>query len=569
MAGSARQFNVALEPTVDPATSEEEFSRQDDAVAPAPATWPTTHHRPDVVIRKGLATLVNRTLTPHQALVTDLLFIRDALLATGIDVWLIRGNDERPVIAIDVQNRDTVVRALVAANADEPLYAKTVDGRRRPPLLVADGRLTDNPDAGIFRLYRPRIEPEGLLAYGASTAVELQFFRFEGETIVWPVENSLTREILPANEVVPTTVEMYGHEWKTLRGMFDAQASDITFDIDMVFSWVDGNDPEFQKRRAERMKDVVVGEGDDSEARFRQIDELKYALRSVYLFAPWVRRIFIVTDSPKPSWLADHPAVTFVRSEEFFTDPAALPTHNSQAVESQLQHIPGLSEHFLYSNDDMFFGRPVQPGMFFSPGGITKFIEAATRIGLGDNDSDRSGFENSARVNRRLLMERFGRLITRHLEHAATPLRKSVLLELEQEFAEDFHRTQLSRFRSSTDISVTNSLYHYYAQMTARAVQQENAKVAYVDTTSRAGLDMLPGLLKRRSQDFFCLNDGSFPEVPAEERQERVQDFLERYYGIPAPWEAEVADAAGASPAGAPAEPAGPAAPASPASAAE
>ncbi len=546
MAGSARQFNVALEPTVDPATSEEEFSRQDDAVAPAPATWPTTHHRPDVVVRKGLATLVNRTLTPHQALVTDLLFIRDALLATGIDFWLIRGNDERPVIAIDVQNRDTVVRALVAACADEPLYAKTVDGRRRPPLLVADGRLTDNPAAGIFRLYRPRIEPVGLLAYGASTAVELQFFRFEGETIVWPVENSLTREILPAAEVVPATVEMYGHEWKTLRGMFDAQASDITFDIDMVFSWVDGNDPEFQKRRAERMKDVVVGEGDDSEARFRQIDELKYALRSVYLFAPWVRRIFIVTDSPKPSWLADHPAVTFVRSEEFFTDPAALPTHNSQAVESQLQHIPGLSEHFLYSNDDMFFGRPVQPGMFFSPGGITKFIEASTRIGLGDNDSDRSGFENSARVNRRLLMDRFGRLITRHLEHAATPLRKSVLLELEQEFAEDFHRTQLSRFRSSTDISVTNSLYHYYAQMTARAVQQENAKVAYVDTTSRAGLDLLPGLLKRRSQDFFCLNDGSFPEVPAEERQERVQEFLERYYGIPAPWEAEVADAADA-----------------------
>ena len=546
MAGSARQFNVALEPTVDPATSEEEYSRQDDAVAPAPATWPTTHHRPDVVVRKGLATLVNRTLTPHQALVTDLLFIRDALLATGIDFWLIRGNDERPVIAIDVQNRDTVVRALVAACADEPLYAKTVDGRRRPPLLVADGRLTDNPDAGIFRLYRPRIEPDGLLAYGASTAVDLQFFRFEGETIVWPVENSLTREILPAAEVVPTTVEMYGHEWKTLRGMFDAQASDITFDIDMVFSWVDGNDPEFQKRRAERMKDVVVGEGDDSEARFRQIDELKYALRSVYLFAPWVRRIFIVTDSPKPAWLADHPAVTFVRSEEFFTDPDALPTHNSQAVESQLQHIPGLSEHFLYSNDDMFFGRPVQPGMFFSPGGITKFIEASTRIGLGDNDSDRSGFENSARVNRRLLMDRFGRLITRHLEHAATPLRKSVLLELEQEFAEDFHRTQLSRFRSSTDISVTNSLYHYYAQMTARAVQQENAKVLYVDTTSRAGLDLLPGLLKRRSQDFFCLNDGSFPEVPADERQARVQEFLERYYGIPAPWEAADADAAAA-----------------------
>ena len=38
-----------------------------------------------------------------------------------------------------------------------------------------------------------------------------------------------------------------------------------------------------------------------------------------------------------------------------------LPTHNSHAVESQLHHIPGIAEHFLYSNDDMFFGRPLQP----------------------------------------------------------------------------------------------------------------------------------------------------------------------------------------------------------------
>src|SRR6185312_17566504 len=101
------------------------------------------------------------------------------------------------------------------------------------------------------------------------------------------------------------------------------------------------------------MRAYVVGEGDDSEARYRQIDELKYALRSIYMFAPWVRRIFIATDSPRPEWLAEHPRVTIVRSEEFFADTSTLPTHNSHAVESQLHHIDGLAEHFLYSNDDM------------------------------------------------------------------------------------------------------------------------------------------------------------------------------------------------------------------------
>jgi UDP-glucose 4-epimerase len=250
-----------------------------------------------------------------------------------------------------------------------------------------------------------------------------------------------------------------------------------------------------------------------------------------------VRKIFIVTDSPRPSWLDEHPSVQVVRSEEFFTDPDALPTHNSQAVESQLQHIEGLSEHFLYSNDDMFFGRPVQPSMFFSPGGVTKFIEAQTRIGLGESDPGRSGFENAARVNRSLLTKRFDRLITRHLEHAAAPLRKSVLLELEREFPEDFARTQRSQFRSATDISVTNSLYHYYALMTGRAVQQDNAKVRYVDTTARSALNSLPGMLKDREFDLFCLNDGSFPEVSAEERASIVVDFLERYFPIRAPWE--------------------------------
>ncbi|RZH81155.1 sugar phosphotransferase, partial [Staphylococcus aureus] len=100
------------------------------------------------------------------------------------------------------------------------------------------------------------------------------------------------------------------------------------------------------------------------------------------------------------------------------------------------------------------------------------------------NNPARSGFENAARVNRQLLFDRFGQVITRHLEHTAVPLRKSVLIEMEREFPEEFARTAASPFRSDTDISVTNSFYHYYALMTGRAVPQEKAKVLYVDTTS-------------------------------------------------------------------------------------
>jgi UDP-glucose 4-epimerase len=534
--GSAVTHNLALEPVPEP---EDEFGLASGFVA-VPRSWPNTHNRPDVVVRKGVAHLVNPDLTPRQALIEDLLFIGRVLTDAGIDFLLVRGNDERPVLAVDETLRGAVEVALAIACEDEPLYSKTLDGKARPPVLVNTGSLSTKRKSRIFRLYRPRLEPVGGLRYGASSGVELQLWRFDDEFIDCPVENSLTRRLLPRSEAIRTTVLLHGASWNTLSGMFDPHASDVRFDIDMVFSWVDGTDIEFQRERAKRMQSYVVGEGDDAEARYRQIDELKYALRSVYLFAPWVRRIFIATDSPKPEWLADHPMVTIVRSEEFFSDCSGLPTHNSQAVESQLQHIPGLSEHFLYSNDDMFFGRPVQPSTFFSAGGVTKFIEAQTRIGLGDSEPGRSGFENSARVNRRLLWERFGGVITRHLEHAATPLRKSILFELEREFPDDFARTQKSQFRSGTDISVTNSLFHYYALLTGRAVQQESARVRYVDTTARSGLAMLPAMLKNRSDDFFCLNDGSFPEVSADERAAIVVEFLKRYFPIAAPWERQM-----------------------------
>jgi len=496
---------------------------------------------PLVVTRRGKIARLESSLTPHEAQIEDLVFIRKVLSRAGIGFLLIRDHKGRPILAVDIEQRPAVERALVTSCAAEPMYAKTVDEKGLSPVLVAEGRLSPLPDPRLVRLYRRRIAPGGL-RYGPAFGVEIQFWVYEDAVIRCPVENSLTRTVLPRSEVQPTTVKLYGYKWPTIARMFAAHASDVTFDIDMVFSWVEGSDPEFRARRAAQMSQYVVGEGDGAEARIRQIDELKYALRSVNMFAPWVRRIFIATDSRPPAWLADHPKITIVRAEEHFSDPAALPTYSSHAVESQLHNITELSEHFLYSNDDMFFGRPVKATMFFSPGGVTRFIEATTRIGLGDNDPARSGFENAARVNRQLIFERFGQVMTRHLEHTAVPLRKSVLREMEREFPEDFARTQASQFRSSTDISVTNSFYHYYALMTGHAVQQEKAKVLYVDTTSRAGLDLLPVLRRKRNQDFFCLNDGSFPEVAAEERAERVVDFLERYFPIPAPWEKVSAD---------------------------
>lgn len=505
----------------------------------APFLTPVTDRPLDVVWFRDRYAIPITTTTPHEAMVEDLLFLRGVLDAADIAYLLIRNDDGRPVLAVDRVDKKILQSSLASACAEQPFYSKTLGFKGTRPVLVSDGRLSRARKAWSFRLYRPRVEPLSGLQYGASNGVGIELWRRRGNELTLPGASALTRNTVSRDELDFTTVERYGQTWPTVEGMFDAHPSDVPFDIDLVFSWVDGSSKAFQAKRAKLMQNYVVGEGDDSAARYRQINELKYALRSVNMYAPWVRRIFVATDSERPAWLADDDRVTFVRSEEFFTDLSMLPTHNSQAVEAQLHHIPGLSEQFIYSNDDMFFGRPVSPQMFFSAAGLSKFIEADTRIGVGRNHSDRSGFENSARVNRKLLRDRFGVTITRHLEHAPAPLRKSVVAEMEKEFAAEFSATAASAFRGVDNISVTNSFYHYYALLTGRAVQQTSARVKYVDTTVRSGLRELDTLLAKRKTDFFCLNDGSNPEVDLELRTVKVTRFLEQYYPIPAPWETD------------------------------
>jgi hypothetical protein len=458
-----------------------------------------------------------RPIAPvHPETVADLQTLHDRLVTAGLSVWLVR---HQRGVAIAIASSGPV--AAEAPPAFMPVLADLrgdgFDWAQAAPGIVSVGRSGDT-----------------------SRWVELEQWNIGPRSVICARANALTREQFDVADVEPVTMELFGRQWHTLAGMFDAHADDVGHDIDVVFSWVDGTDPAFLSSRAGRLDRARPGTGDDADARTRQIDELRYALRSVDQNAPWVRRIFIATDTRLPGWLiADHPKITVVRASEHFSDPAALPTFNSHAVESQLHRIDGLAEHFLYCNDDMFFGRPVPASVFFTPAGISRFIESPVRIGGGAVGPGRSGHENAARNNRRLLADRFGYLITRHLAHSPAPLRRSVLAELEGAFPDEFAATAASRFRSATDISVTNSLYHYYALLTGRAVPHESARACYIDTTSHDGLRSLAALSIRRDADFFCLNDGSEPEVDETYRAATVSSFLAGYFPDPAPWELE------------------------------
>ena len=187
--------------------------------------------------------------------------------------------------------------------------------------------------------------------------------------------------------------------------------------VDVVYTWVNGSDPVWLKKKeywtniflginesssTDPVIPLVDGEGlynnisvilannslgfnyssivnattsseeseDDtmSNNRYRDSEELRYSLRSLLKNAPWIRKIFLVTDNQLPYWLnlENGGKLTVISHQELFENKSVLPVFSSPAIETQLHKIPGLSQKFIYFNDDVFLGSPVLPDDFVS-----------------------------------------------------------------------------------------------------------------------------------------------------------------------------------------------------------
>lgn len=138
--------------------------------------------------------------------------------------------------------------------------------------------------------------------------------------------------------------------------------------IDIVYLWCDGDDPSFklQKKILMEKMGIIPDENEElfGEKRFSNHDELKYSLRSVYSYLPWVNHIYIVTNKQIPTWLNKHPKLTIVDHTEIIPKEF-LPTFSSLTIETYITKIKNLSEKFLYFNDDLFINRQLLPTDFF------------------------------------------------------------------------------------------------------------------------------------------------------------------------------------------------------------
>ena len=248
----------------------------------------------------------------------------------------------------------------------------------------------------------------------------------------------------------------------------------VGFDIkiDIVYTWVDGSDPDWQARKKTKLEEInqVLPEA-NCDARFMDNNELKYSLRSIHKFASWVNNIFIVTDNQKPDWLnTANPKIKLVDHKDIFNDTSTLPTFSARGIESQLHHIKDLSEHFIYFNDDMFLGSRSTPDQFFIDEKTCRVFvseiiaipnKKAFNIALR-KEENRNDHQHAIVNTRKLIRDKFNRRIFYNIRHGAKPLLKSVLFNLENLFHEDLVKTSKNSFRTEDDILMFH-LFEYYS----------------------------------------------------------------------------------------------------------
>lgn len=303
--------------------------------------------------------------------------------------------------------------------------------------------------------------------------------------------------------------------------------------IDIVFTWVSDSDPEWLYNK-NRFSETPIGE---LNTRFYDYEQLRYALRSVAYYAKFIRNIYIVTDNQVPYWLdTNHAQIHIIDHKTIFEDPSVLPVFNSVAIESWIHKIPGLSENFIYANDDYFFGSPVTKSHFIHPNGIAKLFLEPIPNAYGEIFEDSEPTNQLSLFTAQCFYEKYNHWPSFWPLHAPMVKNISLINEMNEEFKELTSKTSKSRFRENGTVSPLYLLSSYYAFEKAKCVVSA-IRYDYVSTdapTLDAKLALLLKKIKSNSCDVFCLNDH---RSVSETQVVKVVRFMKEAFPIPANWE--------------------------------
>lgn len=247
-------------------------------------------------------------------------------------------------------------------------------------------------------------------------------------------------------------------------------------EIDIVILWLDSNDASWQRSFNQYAPPSNQIETDQSEERFRDWGCLRYWFRGIEQFAPWVRKVHLVTANQAPKWINKYSPKLHLVNHEDFIPKEYLPTFSCNPIENNLHRIEGLAEHFIYFNDDFFLTSKVTPERFFRKGlptdmAVVNTIQSDGMMGhitLNDLDAINRHFSKRQvlRSSCRWFNLRYGMFGLRTLallpwprfsgfydHHLPQGFCKSTFEEVWQAEPELLHETCTHRFRHMADVN--------------------------------------------------------------------------------------------------------------------
>tara|TARA_R110002072_G_scaffold45565_6_gene126965 strand:- start:19660 stop:20769 length:1110 start_codon:yes stop_codon:yes gene_type:complete len=338
--------------------------------------------------------------------------------------------------------------------------------------------------------------------------------------------------------------------------------------IDIVYSWIDGDNP-IVKSEIMKWREIEnpIGEAGTSN-RFKTMDELRYSLRSVKLYAPWVRNIYIITSHGiVPPWFDEDIAA---QNNIYFVDDSTLlpkvPVFNSLAKESVKHKIPGLSEQYLYLNDDFFFGNHVTLKDFVSPSGKAyMFLEENTGISHTLPVDRDDYFANGMYFTRNTLLELD--ILNINSDYAAfkeNPFAQDVLRRFCKPYLDDMKlkkhaphlhfvsednlkwealpeimkRTSEGRFRAVKQLYDNTLFDNYWKLCRAKGIPGDISYIYIYLTADHRKMNKLYEDIKHIKPKVFCVNDGIKMENDTTLKSiNGLSTFLDDYFPKSAPWE--------------------------------
>ncbi|MBR5220211.1 MAG: Stealth CR1 domain-containing protein [Clostridia bacterium] len=319
--------------------------------------------------------------------------------------------------------------------------------------------------------------------------------------------------------------------------------------IDFVITWVDGRDPAWLSEKRQYSTQKLA---DNREVRYRDWELLRYWFRGVEKFAPWVRTIHFVTWGHYPEWLnTDNPKLHIVKHSDYIPQEY-LPTFNSNAIESLFHKIEGLSEKFVYFNDDMFCLKDLTEQDFFQNGKVCDMLAFQPVVANKDDPVMSCTMLNNSLVLAKYFDKRenvkkqpgayfnfgypplyfaynflelfFPKFTGFYSVHGPAALYKQTYRELWEKEEQLFTKTSSSRFRNNENITIY--LIREWQKLSGNFTPKNIHKyLAYYNVGEQD--DLMLNTIARQKRKFICLNDGNNVN-DFDRTKERIQQAFEQ-----------------------------------------